>query len=164
MQCSGPLNLQHLWAKEQLGAAHMPASRHVVALFVAHMSNSLSWKTIRVYLSPSPTSTILTILASYLDHCRASGSKPLFQLKSKGPLTAKFFRCTLHRTLRRSGFSATHFNTHSFCIGAAPAASKVGLSATEIMQLGRWRSSAFQGYIHHTPAHTAAAAWMAAAP
>ena len=56
-------------------------------------------------------------MLSYLDHCKASGSRPLFHLKSRGPLTATFFRHTLHRILRKSGFHPSHFNTHSFRIG-----------------------------------------------
>eukprot|EP00731_Ephydatia_muelleri_P013543 Em0007g853a len=103
-------------------------------------------------------------MSLYLAHCKASRSKPLFHLKSRGPLTARFFRDTLKRILRRAGLRPSHYNTHSFRIGAATAAAIVGLPSTEIMQLGRWRSSAFQGYIHHTPVHTAAAAQMAAAP
>ena len=35
----------------QQGALPMPASQYMVALFAAYLSNSLSWKTIQVYLS-----------------------------------------------------------------------------------------------------------------
>ena len=149
--------------------------------FLARRDISLSKDQMKVFLHFSKTDQLgkgstITIgrtggvccpvqaMLSYLGHCKASGSRPLFHMKSRGHLTATFFRHTLHRILRKSGFSPSHFNTHSFRIGAATAAAKAGLSSTEIMQLGRWRSSAFQGYIRHTPAHTAAAAQIAAAP
>ena len=142
--------------------------------FLARRDISLSRDQMKVYLHFSKTDQLgkgrtITVgrtggvccpvqaMLSYLDHCKASGSRPLFHPKSRGPLTATFFRHTLHRILRKSGFSPSHFNTHSFQIGAATAAAKAGLSCNKIMQLGRWRSSAFQG-------NTAAAAQMAAAP
>lgn len=154
---------------------------HSPTRFLARRDISLSKDQMKVFLRFSKTDQLgkgctvtvgrsggaccpVRAMHTYLNHCRAPGSKPVFHLKSRGPLTAKFFRSTLHHLLRRSGLNPSHFNTHSFRIGAATAAAKAGISSTKIMQLGRWRSSAFQGYIHHTPSCISAAALMAAAP
>ena len=117
--------------------------------FLARRDISLSRDQMKVFLHFSKTdqlgkgSTITIgqdwrylLPSSYLDHCKASGSRPLFHLKSRGPLTATFFRHTRHHILRKSGFSPSDFNTHSFRIGAATAAAKAGLSITKIMQHG----------------------------
>ena len=43
------------------------------------------------------------------------------------------------------------FKGHSFRIGAATLAAKMGLTDTQIRLMGRWNSNAFLSYIRHTP-------------
>ena len=53
----------------------------------------------------------------------------------------------LRSTLQEAGIDATYYSGHSFRIGAATTAAACGISETIIMQMGRWRSSAYQAYI-----------------
>ena len=59
----------------------------------------------------------------------------LFHFRNGMPLTAKKFRAILRYHLKSLGFTPSHFNTHSFGIGAATAAAKAGMSSSIIMEL-----------------------------
>ena len=83
-------------------------------------------------------------MVQYLKRACFPDSAPLFQFKNGSPLTAKAFWALLHHHLVKMGANPRWYNTHSFRIGAATAAAKVGFSDTTIMQLGRWWSKAFQ--------------------
>ena len=49
--------------------------------------------------------------------------------------------------LQEVGVDSSKYSGHSFRIGAATTAAKLGVSDSLIMILGRWRSSAFVRYI-----------------
>ena len=100
-------------------------------------------------------------MEQYLKRACLPDSAPLFQFKNGSPLTAKAFRALLHRHLVKMGAKPRWYNTHSFRIGAATAAAKAGFSATKVMQLGRWRSKAFQSYVQFSSTHPSATAEMA---
>ena len=100
-------------------------------------------------------------MEQYLKQDRRPTSAPLFQDTNGTALTARAFRSWLHRHLARIGLNPRLFNTHSFRIGAATAAAKAGLPEKKIMELGRWRSKAFETYVRYTPKHSSAAAMMA---
>ena len=77
---------------------------------------------------------------------------PLFISENGVPLTRAHFKTLLSATLKKAGLDDSKYNTHSFRIGAATSAKAVGISDMHIQLLGRWKSSAFQGYIK-TPTH-----------
>ena len=64
--------------------------------------------------------------------------------QDKSPLTKKLM---LRSTLQEAGINVTYYSGHSFRIGAATTAAACGISETIIMQMGHWRSSAYQAYI-----------------
>ena len=97
----------------------------------------------------------------YLQRCPAPSSSPLFLWEDGSPLTARRFRSQLWVYFGKLGLDPDQFNTHSFRIGAATTAAKVGISSGVIKQLGRCRSRAFKTYRRCDPQHAAAATVMA---
>ena len=80
-----------------------------------------------------------------------SDSLPLFVFEDGTPMRACWFRLRLKSALADIGYRA-NFNTHSLRIGAATHAASLGLSDSEIMRLGRWKSACFRSYVRATPA------------
>ena len=95
------------------------------------------------------TDSIVCPIKALLPYLALRGSKPgsLFLVEDKTPLTRVQFKSLLSATLKKAGLDDSQYNTHSFRIGAATAAKAAGISDAHIQLLGRWRSSAFQGYI-----------------
>lgn len=63
------------------------------------------------------------------------------------PLTKFQFSSVFKKCLRVMGFPETQFSTHSFRIGAATEAARMGLDDAIIRRLGRWESDRFNIYI-----------------
>ena len=77
------------------------------------------------------------------------GSKagPLLTLEGR-LLTRQLFASSLSTILKKAELDVTNYNTHSFCIGAVTSAKELGISDSQVQMLGRWKSGAFQQYIH----------------
>ena len=100
-----------------------------------------------IYLSRTgtdlcPVSALLAYLA-----IRGDVPGPLFIHQDRSPLTKHKLILMLRSTLQEAGIDATYYSGHSFRIGAATTAAACGISEIFIMQMGRWRSSAYQAYI-----------------
>lgn len=89
-------------------------------------------KALRAYLSQQPLK---------------STQSPLFQFASGEPLSRRTVSHHLRHLAALAGLNPAHFNTHSLRTGAATAAASAGLDSWEIKSLGRWRSSAYEGYL-----------------
>ena len=89
-----------------------------------------------------PVKAVLPYLA-----IRGSAPGPLFAFEDGTPLTRTQFKTLLSATLKLAGLDDSQYNTHSFRIGAATSAKMAGITDLHIQQLGRWKSSAYQGYI-----------------
>lgn len=100
------------------------------------------------------TESVVCPVKALLPYLAIRGSAPgsLFISEGGAPLTRLQFKTLLSTTLKRAGLDDSQYNTHSFRIGAATSAKAVGISDMHIQLLGRWRSSAYQGYIR-TPVH-----------
>ena len=100
------------------------------------------------------TASVVCPIKALLPYLAIRGSAPgsLFNSESGAPLTRAQFKTLLSMTLKRAGLDDSKYNTHSFRIGAATSAKAVGISDVHIQLLGRWKSSAYQGYIK-TPTH-----------
>ena len=57
------------------------------------------------------------------------------------------FRTALKKALKELNLNPSHFNTHSFRIGAATSAKQAGISDSHLKAMGRWRSDAYLKYI-----------------
>ena len=74
-------------------------------------------------------------------------SGPLFQYPDGSPLTRTHFIKEVRSALTQAGIDSSHYNGHSFRIGAATAAGQAGIPDHIIKMLGRWESSAYTLYI-----------------
>ena len=95
------------------------------------------------------TDTIICPVKAMLMYLAICGKSPgsLFISKNNTPLTRAQFKTLVSTTLRTAGLNDSEYNTHSFRIGAATTAKAVGIADAQIQLLGRWKSSAYQGYI-----------------
>lgn len=80
-------------------------------------------------------------------HDRPPLSGPLFCHFDGKPLTRRQFVSLLNKALACAGIENTRFTSHSFRIGAATSLAMEGVPDSIIMQLGRWKSNAYKGYI-----------------
>ena len=101
-------------------------------------------------------STICPIKAvlSYLA-IRGGHAGPLFLSQSGKGLTRHMFTTELDSLLAELNLNKHHYNSHSFCIGAATTAMQAKIPETHIQMLGRWRSDTYQRYIKTPPSELA---------
>lgn len=88
---------------------------------------------------------VVQLLASYL-RVRGFSAGPLFRTADGNPVTRSLFRSVLQKTLEFCGVEAC-LKPHSFRIGGATEAMRLGYSAEQVQAMGRWRSQAFRNYI-----------------
>ena len=88
----------------------------------------------------------VSAVAAYLA-VRGRSAGPFFRFVSgtclSRELLVKYIRAALHRY----GIDVSKYSGHSLRIGAATAASAVGVEDSIIKTLGRWQSSAYQSYV-----------------
>ena len=78
---------------------------------------------------------------------RQSTPGPLFLFHDGSTLSRTRLVKELHLALHMIGVDDSRFSGHSFRIGAATTAARVGLQDSMIKTLGRWKSSAYSLYI-----------------
>ena len=98
-----------------------------------------------------PVAAVLSYLA-----IRAATPGPLFVFKNGSFLTRDRLVSRLRNSLQEAGIKAANFSGHSFRIGAATTAARVGIEDSVIKMLGRWESAAYQRYIRTPRAQLAA--------
>ena len=99
------------------------------------------------------TASDICPVQALLDYLGQRGNQPgpLFLTSTWQPLHRRSFVTQVQQALQEAGIDGSMFNGHSFRIGAATTASSVGIPETIIQRLGRWQSSAYQGYIRPNP-------------
>ena len=88
----------------------------------------------------------VTSMMGYLA-IRPQGPGPLFIFKDGSPLSRPRLTQALQQALTAAGVDCSGYTGHSFRIGAATTAAKLGISDSLIKTLGRWKSAAFTLYI-----------------
>ena len=83
---------------------------------------------------------------SYLK-IRGNFEGPIFCTYDQKPLKRTEFSHILKETLEMAGFNSSQYNTHSFRIGRVTEVANTGASDLVIKNTGRWKSTAYQGYI-----------------
>ena len=89
-----------------------------------------------------PVAAVLTYLS-----IRPSTPGPLFIFHDNTPLSRPQLISHLRDTLSQVGVNVTNISGHSFRIGTASTTAAADVSDSFIQKLGRWKSSAFTGYI-----------------
>ena len=89
-----------------------------------------------------PVSSMMGYLA-----IRPSEPGPLFLFRDGSTLSRTKLIQSLRQVLSSVGVNCSGYSGHSFRIGAATMAARMGVSDSLIKTLGRWRSSAFMAYI-----------------
>ena len=88
----------------------------------------------------------VTAITSYLE-MRGSSAGILFKFEDGCPLTRASFVEAVRAGLREAGLKQASYCSHSFRIGAATTAAKVGIEDSVIKTLGRWESVAYLQYV-----------------
>lgn len=78
---------------------------------------------------------------------RGSSAGCFFIFSNQEPLTKTRFVAKVREALQAVGLPCDKFAGHSFRIGAATTAAKVGVEDSVIRMLGRWNSAAFLSYV-----------------
>ena len=87
---------------------------------------------------------------------RGSTPGPLFKFQDGSSLSKPKLMARLRQALEHQRFDCAGITGHSFRIGAASTAARIGLEDSLIQTMGRWRSSAYLRYIQ-IPGRTLAA-------
>ena len=95
------------------------------------------------------TGTALCPVASVLGYLtiRPPTPGPLFLFRDGSTLSRSRLIQSLRQVLGTAGVDCSRYSGHSFRIGAATTAARMGVSDSLIKTLGRWKSSAFTLYI-----------------
>ena len=88
----------------------------------------------------------VSAMISYVQQ-RGSGLGPLFQFEDGRLLTRARLVEEMRAGLKEAGVDDTKYCSHSFRIGAATMAAKVGIEDSIIKTLGRWESLAYLQYV-----------------
>jgi hypothetical protein len=88
----------------------------------------------------------VSAIAAYLV-VRGRGRGPFFNFTSGAPLSRERLVQCLREALAKVGIDASKYAGHSFRIGAATTAARVGVEDSLIQTLGRWKSAAYLLYI-----------------
>lgn len=94
----------------------------------------------------TPSLCPVKALRKYLRH-NPNLKGQLFSLPCGNPVSSSFFRQMLKKCVRICKLPSSQYTAHSFRIGGATHAFTQGLSASQIKQLGRWKSTAYLKYI-----------------
>ena len=110
-----------------------------------HMRNN---QPLSISISASTSKEICQVraLLSYIA-CFKHSSGPLFSFMSGHPVSHAFVAENLKLALSFCGLDSKLYKGHSFRIGAATEAAKLGISEQCIQQFGRWHSNAIKNYI-----------------
>ena len=103
-------------------------------------------KGVTIPLSPSHDSTCpVAALRLLFQRYPKPPNQPLFS-HSYGPFNRDWVLQRVSQALLLAGFNPAGFSGHSFHRGAANSAQKAGISRTDIMRMGRWKSDAVERY------------------
>ncbi|CAC5396816.1 ATM [Mytilus coruscus] len=99
-----------------------------------------------------PYKTLLEYIQVRKEFSPINQTDPLFITIDKKPLERQYFLTCIKKGLDLRGFNSSHYNGHSFRIGAATSAGKAKIEDHLIKTLGRWSSDSYIRCIRVMPA------------
>ena len=119
-----------------------------VQITLKHFKNMKDNQPIVITLCTNTQTSYCPVIAlkQYIKNSSHS-SGPLFAFRSGCPVSHHFVTSKLKDAISFIGLDPTVYLGHSFRIGAATEAAKLGMSENAIQQLGRWSSNAVKNYI-----------------
>lgn len=105
---------------------------------------------VTVYIGRVDSPVCAVQAVSHFLHLRGNQRGPLFLFRNGQPLSRELITCFLRSRLSLCGYKG-YYAGHSFRIGAATAAAAAGVPDHLIKAMGRWKSEAYQAYIHVSP-------------
>ena len=125
-------------------AVYNPSNLSIISMLIKKSKTNQGRKGAKVYLGKTGNTLCpVTALESYLS-VRGSNPGPLFQWKSRVPLSKASFVKNVKTASIQAGLPAKNYSGHSFRIGAATIVAVAGLEDSAIQALGHWESSAFK--------------------
>ena len=141
-----PTNQQQYLASTDLtvNCHHNP---QVITLHLRHSKTDQFSRGAHIYFGRTqsvlcPVSALLAYMA-----IRPPTPGPLFIFQDGTPLTRQKLVYHLRKAVSNLGLTTAGYSGHSFRIGAASTAARVGINDSTIQLMGRWKSSAFLTYI-----------------
>jgi site-specific recombinase XerD len=102
-----------------------------------------------VYLHIPPAHSMVCPCKQVTKFLKWRGNRPgpLFIFPDGNPIPPRYFSMQLNLSLNWGNLVNANIKPHSFRIGAATYAATQGFTSTQIRQMGRWNSNAFEKYI-----------------
>ena len=104
-------------------------------------------KGVFVYLGKAANELSPVVAVAVYLAVRGRQPGPFFHFASGSPLSRELFVKHIREALHPHNLDVSSYSGHSFCIGAATAASEAGVEDLMIKTLDRWQSSAYQTYV-----------------
>lgn len=122
-------------------------SQHGLKNFIRHSKTDQAGRGAWINLLPFPSPICPVSAASNYLALRPACLGNFFIHQNGSVLTKFQFNSILHASLRYLNLDAFKFSSHSFRIGAATEAARLGLHSSLIKRLGRWESDRFRIYV-----------------
>ena len=127
-------------------------NKHSISVHLKRSKTDRFGKSATVLIGATGSSTCpVRAMQKFLVSRRCQSPGPLFRLSNGHLLTRSSISTMTKSLLRAADVDPGSYSSHSYRIGAATAAADAGLPDHLIKTLGRWRSNAYQTYIHTSP-------------
>ena len=141
------------FATPNLSWANIQLNTEKIMVYLEHSKTDPFRKghTITIYATDTSTCPVRAITQYAAEVTPSHRLGPLFNGGRFSPLKHQQLTSALRHLLQNTEYNQQQYASHSFRIGAATTAAAAGLPAWLIKTLGRWKSDAFQSYIHPSP-------------
>lgn len=119
-----------------------------VLLVLRHFKTNKTKDLFQIHLKALKDKTMCPVYTLY-EYVKIFGhhTGPLYQFIGGKPVTYSFVTKHLQNTIQFIGLNPSLYKGHSFRIGAATHAAKLGYSENSIQKMGRWNSDAIRRYV-----------------
>ena len=127
--------------------ADVTISHSHIVLVLCHFKHNTSGRPVTLLISQTHNKYCPVQALSRFLKVRGSFNGPLFAFANASPVSRNYCCQYLRKALQWVGLDPSKYKAHSFRIGAATTAADMEMSETQILSMGRWKSTAFKRYI-----------------